>query len=417
MIQEPKSIILAAVIINRRYNPGILALQLLCKGVKLDPTSDALAAARPVLRIRAGLGSGIEVKLRANVYLNVPIHEQFVAETPYLLTGKQDRYFIQEGMTYYPIELPKKPRFYEQLTSRGIPMSKIGVLQGTYLGIFPTRVCDYWCSDPRLNCRFCTTGVNVGVSEIAEKTVADVVEVALAAQREAGVTFVHFNTGYYGDQALTMLKPYIVAIKRQTRLLVGVQAPPQPDLSDYDELHTLGVDHVSFCFEFFSSEYFRKYCPGKHQTLGQQAFFRALEYCAQLWGPGRVSGEIIAGLEPMAETLRAIEYICRLRAFPTVCVFRPLKESDLQDYPSPEPETLIPAFRAMYEGCMKYRIPLGIAPNIRVSLVVQADEGRFFVPHNAAYYSYQLRNLLMKAAFRSYFFCKTRLKPYRALEA
>jgi len=51
--------------------------------------------------------------------------------------------------------------------------------------------------------------------------------------------------------------------------------------------------------------------------------------------PGAVSGEIIAGLEPIDRTLDAIDRITSLGAFPTVCIFRPTIGSELEGWPPP----------------------------------------------------------------------------------
>ena len=77
-------------------------------------------------------------------------------------------------------------------------MTRVGVLQGTYLGVYFAETCMYWYNTPSAaNCQFCTTGVNVGKNEELAKKVEDVVEVAKVAREESGVTFTHFNTGYH----------------------------------------------------------------------------------------------------------------------------------------------------------------------------------------------------------------------------
>ena len=106
-------------------------------------------------------------------------------------------------------------------------------------------------------------------------------------------------------------------------MLVGVQLAPEKDFSRYDRLIDLGVDHLSFCLEFWNPKWFAEICPGKEKMLGQQLFLDAMEYCAKRMPKGAVSGEIIAGIEPVEDTLAAIDYIAGLGAFPTVCVFRP----------------------------------------------------------------------------------------------
>ena len=96
---------------------------------------------------------------------------------------------------------------------------------------------------------------------------------------------------------------------------IGVQAMPVPRrmFHEYDALIEAGTDHFSFCYEFEDPEVFARICPGKEETLGQQAFFEAMEYTAKKLGRGRVSGEIIAGLEPIEATKRGIDRIVERR--------------------------------------------------------------------------------------------------------
>ena len=73
---------------------------------------------------------------------------------------------------------------------------------------------------------------------------------------------------------------------------------------EYDDLIDAGTDHFSFCYEFEDPEVFARLCPGKAQTLGQKAFFDAMEYTSKKLGAGESSGEIIAGVEPIEATKR-----------------------------------------------------------------------------------------------------------------
>ena len=88
------------------------------------------------------------------------------------------------------------------------------------------------------------------------------------------------------------------------------------------------------------------------------------------------NGEIIAGLEPPESSIAAIDWITSVGAIPTVCVFRPLAGTDFSDVPPPQTEPLVPVFRRLYEACMERGLPIGVAPNIHVSLVLLPDECR-----------------------------------------
>ena len=104
-----------------------------------------------------------------------------VSGTPWRLDF-EERYFVVDRRDgeRYGATLPPEPAWYARKTSRGIEMQDVGVLQGTYLGIYIGPVCRYWRSEDEKQCRFCTTGLNVNPS--LQKSVEDVVETARAAK-------------------------------------------------------------------------------------------------------------------------------------------------------------------------------------------------------------------------------------------
>ena len=226
-----------------RLNPCELEIDLFCKGVRIDP---ALPAAQlPALhRTRAGLGSGLELILPGpfkDIWVNVPVEEPFAGNSPYLLMKSDGQLELlhEPSRVRYPVRLPPEPAWYGRQTSRGTLMSRIGVLQGTYLGIYLSNTCHFWYTQPHpLNCSFCTTGKNIGISEERTKDIRDVLEVCQAAKEESGVTFVHFNTGYHNERKeLDLIGPYVKAIKEKLGLLVGVQATPSQDLWKIGRAH------------------------------------------------------------------------------------------------------------------------------------------------------------------------------------
>ena len=388
-----------------RNNPGLLKLELYCKGMRLDPSCDLANDAAPILRIRGGLGSGLELILPHRLFTNVPVVEKFAQESPYILKKIDGRYYIYcDNEQVAPVELLKEPKFYKKRTSSGKLMERIGVMQGTYLGIYPTELCHFWKMGK--NCKFCSVGLNLGETEEVEKSVADVVETVREARKELGITFVHFNTGYMEGKEIDSLMPYITAVKEKTGLLIGVQTSPVPDLKIYDYLKKIGVDHLSFCIELYNPERFKEVCPGKFEHLGQQKYLETIEYTSRLFGKGKVSGEIIAGLEPPEDSIKAIEHFGKVAAFATVCIFRPTVGTGLENYPPPKPTDMIPVFRRMYEVCLENNIPIGIAPKIRVSLVILPFEGIYFLEDKKRWLGKLALMNVMKGLYRTYFYTK-----------
>lgn len=402
--------------LDPRVNPSYLKLDLYCRGARLHESCfSEKEGGRPILRTRAGLGSGLEVILPGELWTNVPVTEPFAKASPYeFRPGPPERQgeweLMLEGRHCAWVRLAPCPAWYERKTSTGKPMKKVGTLQGTYLGIYPAKVCEFWLKGPgrpaRENCRFCSVGLNLGVDDAPGKSVDEVLEVVHAAWRESGITYVDFNTGHDDEfDFLDVLEPYIRRIKRETRLFVGVQTPPFPALSRYLALKALGVNRVSFCFEIFDPPTFERVCPGKARVYGLHRYLEAVEYCASLsdfdrftLDPWVANGEIIAGLEPPESSIAAIEWLTARKAIPTVCVFRPLSGTDMALDAPPDTDDMVPVFRALYEECMKRELPIGMAPNIHVSLVPLPEECRWLVQDPAAMerYARQERVLALK---------------------
>ena len=395
-------------------SPVELEIELFCRGMRLGGSTTVDEDGRRISRTRAGLGSGLELVIpsaRKPIWVNVPVVEAFAAASPFELVKKARGYAVVDDRTNesYAVRIPEEPAWYGRSTSSGIPMSRIGVLQGNYLGVYVSNACLYWARNQA--CKFCTTGKNVGVNEQARKKVEDVVEVARAARDESGSVFTHLNTGYHFEEidrlepihGLRQCEPFVRALREEVGGFIGVQAHPVPRrrFSEYDALIDAGTDHFSFCYEFEDPEVFARLCPGKAATLGQRGFFDAMEYTSKKLGRGRVSGEIIAGLEPIEATMRGIDRIVAAGAFPTVCIFRPTIDSELEDAPPPDPGAMREVFAHLYEACRESGLPIGVLP-IEVSLVVQPEEAADLVPPSLASRIYEWKLATMRTLARPY---------------
>jgi hypothetical protein len=394
-----------------RRNSALLKLELYCRGIRLHPSYFENAnQGREIRRTRAGLGSGVELILPGNLWTNVPVTEPFAAHSPYELRREHERFFVHlegDARPITEVQLSPRPTWYDRRTRSGRQMTRVGTLQGTYLGIYPAKVCEYWREAPKANCKFCSVGLNLGVDDATEKSIDDVIDVVVAAREESGITYVDFNTGHYeGDTYLDILEPYIQRVKAETGLLVGVQTPPHHDLVRYDRLKAMGVNRVSFCFEIWDPKRFEEVCPGKHREYGLERYLEAIEYCASLGNgdargggqPWVVNGEIIAGLEPAESSMRAIDWITSVGAVPTVCVFRPLVGTDYEALPPPPVEEVVPVFAHLYEACMRQGLPIGLAPNVHVSLVMLPEEGFQLLENPRRFWPAELKRRVLRSA-------------------
>jgi sugar phosphate isomerase/epimerase len=99
--------------------------------------------------------------------------------------------------------------------------------------------------------------------------------------------------------------------------------------------------------------------------------------------------EAHAGIEPIEDTFKAIDFIADMGAFPTVCVFRPTLGADMQDWPPPAYDDMRRVMEHVYEACRRNWIPIGAAPNIEVSIVVNPDDAALLATRNAGFWVYE----------------------------
>lgn len=359
-----------------KINPGRLKLELLCHGVEIDESIHVDEEARKIVRTRAGLGSGIEMILPDDLWVNAPVNEGFVKKTPYRLIKDGSNFYVAKGHTNLSrFKFAPEANFHFKKTSDGVPMRMIGTLQGGYLAIFPSPVCGFWKMGE--NCKFCSTGLNVGKNEAAIKSVEQVREVVRAAFDEGLAQFVHLNIGLMGgeDRGIKFLEPYVKAIKEEVDTFVGVQSTPPKDDKWIDYAYAYGVDSMSSNFEIYDPKLFAKICPGKHKLIGQKRFFEFMEHCVDVFPNGAAAGEIIAGLEPTKSTLDCIDYITGVGALPIVCVFRPLTGTAFEKKPSPAVKDMAKVFAHTYKACKNNKVRMNLVD--RVSIVMMPIEGRY----------------------------------------
>ena len=75
----------------------------------------------------------------------------------------------------------------------------------------------------------------------------------------------------------------------------------------------------------------------------------------------------------------------------------------MEHFPSPAYEDMRAVMKHMYDSCKKNGIPVGVQPNIEVSLIVNPDDAKYLADKNLSYYLYELKLKAYKLAARPYF--------------
>src|SRR5204862_3749224 len=110
-----------------------------------------------------------------------------------------------------------------------------------------------------------------------------------------------------------------------------------------------------------------------------------------------------AGLESGESSMRAIDWICEHGAIPTVCVFRPVFGAAYGQLDPPAVEGMLPVFSHFYEKAMQHGLPIGIAPNVKVSLIMMPEQCRELSAKPGAYKLTRTRLWAKKKIFGALF--------------
>jgi radical SAM protein (TIGR04043 family) len=276
----------------------------------------------------------------------VPIWTHASALSPY--TARVDASgvgatLLRAGEPIAELTFPKQPRFYARQTADGIPYWKIATLHGAdVLATTVLQTCTRY-GHRETACQFCAIGQSLAAkSTIAEKTPAQLAEVARAAAELDGVKHVVLTTGTprTPDRGAALLIDCARAIKESSGLPVQAQCEPPGDFRWFSRLHDAGVDSLGLHLEAVTERVRRAIMPGKAE-VPVSVYLAAFEAAVRIFGRGQVSTYILAGLgDTREEILEMSERLVKLGVYPFVVPFVPISGTALQDAAPPDPKFL-----------------------------------------------------------------------------
>jgi hypothetical protein len=111
-----------------RLNACELKTALFCRGLRIGPGCNLEEDARFLSRTRAGLGNGLDLIIPGDLkdlWVNVPVDEDFVEDSPFLLIARSGTYWVRDGESRneyevtIPLPLPISGSTTHVLVARG----------------------------------------------------------------------------------------------------------------------------------------------------------------------------------------------------------------------------------------------------------------------------------------------------------
>jgi radical SAM protein (TIGR04043 family) len=246
-------------------------------------------------------------------------------ESPFVV--REGRVFhgtVDLGLSVEPV---RAPRFYDLVTTDGVPYREIALLHGRdVLATTVVQTCIRYVEDQR--CRFCTIEESLrSGATIAAKTPAQLAEVAKAAVLLDGVKQMVMTTGTTsgpdrgGRHLARCVRAVLAAVPG---LPIQVQIEPPADLTVIGELGDAGATSIGIHVESLDDEIRRRWMPGK-STVPLSEYETAWDEAVRVFGRNRVSTYLLIGLgEDPDEMVAGAARLIERGVYPFVVPFRPM---------------------------------------------------------------------------------------------
>ncbi len=311
-------------------------------------------------------------------------------ESPYSIEVVDGKTMIcQNGVPIADAVYPKKPGYYGNKFDDGTLYEQvIPLLYNSYAFITTFRACHYW--GDKEECKFCDINYNLRetrrltgehVTSDAIKNKDRLVEVLDLMSQEpdpankmitvlmTGGSIVRSIQGG-PDNAVDFNIPYVEAIRerlgRRIPIVMITESQPMDRLT---RLRDAGITSHNANLEVWNERLFKWVSPGKVHYIGYDTWVRRLLESVDVMGEGRVSPNMVSGLElarphgfdnvkdAVASAKEGFEYLMSHGVIPHLDTWCIEPGTRLAENPPVPLDFLIQADIAWYETWRKYKLP------------------------------------------------------------
>lgn len=294
----------------------ILKLSMIRYGAVLTPAADKRLREKDLsfntseaFGLSYGSGPGTDNAMPGPVLLRdasfVYINWGEAYEDPYVIdydpeTG--DFYLKERDIVIDTVSFVERPAFFDKKTRRGIPMASLADVRAQKLIMTTWRKCIF--RDLGMACRFCAFfSSGSGEIEVDPEDLFDVVSEAIKERGRFSEIALSGGTDLTGRPPFTQESDRYIrqwqAIGRlfRDRFPAQLMAPAYPKAMLRRIYDNTGITSYSANLEIADRERFAAYCPGKAHFVGYDTWLGRLEEAVEVFGPGNVCTQIVAGAE------------------------------------------------------------------------------------------------------------------------
>jgi pyruvate-formate lyase-activating enzyme len=328
-----------------------LKVHCLSSGIKIDPgvvPAITRGGELPLTIHEYATTGGVTLRM-GDVYLNAPFDDWYCDRSEAVLAlGPDEQPQVRFRGQHVPCEVLLLPGYLDRTNALGAPVVDTTMSHGDRIRVSPISGCT-------LDCRFCDLPALRYKRHSAEEILASIA--VAKSDRNLPAHHLLISGGSPGPAHFDWFDDIVVALTEGSGLPTDVMMSPREGSLDYLARYArAGVRGFSFNLEVFGDERAMEIMPRKH-TRSTPHMARTIEAAlSEVGGEGRVRSIVIIGLEEVAPTLEAIEFIASLGADPVLSPFRPAQNTQLERWEPPTEDYL----RAVYDGALKIADKFGV---------------------------------------------------------
>lgn len=343
----------------RPYNLSRGKVEVLCYGIRMD--DELLIEARkqnPFFEKRAGYSDGAYIWLgegKMRTFVDAPVWNSWVKYSPLEARGDDDGIGLYKGEERLcGIEFVEPPRWYLKKTSDGTPAGRLVQQHGkNHLATAVWSNCSLFLT--KEECRFCLMGYNKAALEYKDpQMLLEALEIALDDNPDYELVM-NSGTPLTPDRGALLFARTAAAVRKTGLPMVAELAPPV-EKRYFEMMRETGIDGVMMNLETYDDGIRRTICPGKSKLASRERYFEAFHEALDVFGPGRVTSVLLAGLERKESTVEGAKKIIEMGVIPEILVFRGTDGTPLQNFPIASPDDMEFVYREVGLELLRKRL-------------------------------------------------------------
>lgn len=341
-----------------RGSPGWFKFALMEKGVHIADDArtflEEKLGNRPFTNADYASTSGISLILPGEVYVNAPTEEfnpNFVEAAPFVLRRVGDGLLLTGGGPELPVNFIPVSDYHDQKNEWGEAYTSYAFTHTDRVRISPVEGCAYTCKfcDLPYEFRYRTKRID-GLVDSVRHALRDPMQPASHVLISGGVP--------RGDDYAYLQESYRQVLTAFPDVPIDIMMVPAPGLLKLDELGSLGVNQLSINLELYGDDAAKRIMPRKAKQ-GRDSYLRFIELAVEKLGPGSVRSLLLAGIEPMEDTVKGVAALAERGCEPVLSPFRPDPKTPMSKAKPPTADEMREIYLRSAEVAARHGMRLG----------------------------------------------------------